>query len=134
MNAGPRLLITMGDVAGIGPEIIARAWPELCAFCRPVVVGDPPWMSRALELVRHKAGVRPVEKPDRFEANPELVPCVPGSKQKLDGVKPGQVSAEAGLAAYEFLCTAIDLTLAGEADAIVTCPLHKEGLRAARLP
>jgi len=49
-------------------------------------------------------------------------------------VKPGQVSGQAGLAAYEFLCTAIDLTVAGEADAIVTCPLHKEGLRAARLP
>jgi len=49
-------------------------------------------------------------------------------------VKPGRVSAEAGLAAYEFLCTAIDVTMAKEADAIVTCPLHKEGLRAARLP
>ena len=49
-------------------------------------------------------------------------------------MKPGKVSADAGMAAYEFLCTAIDLTMAGQADAIVTCPLHKEGLRTARLP
>jgi len=36
MNDTPRLLITMGDVAGIGPEIIARAWPALNEICRPV--------------------------------------------------------------------------------------------------
>src|SRR5439155_4385534 len=40
MSARPRLLLTMGDVAGIGPEVIARAWPALQGFCRPVVVGD----------------------------------------------------------------------------------------------
>jgi 4-hydroxythreonine-4-phosphate dehydrogenase len=44
------------------------------------------------------------------------------------------VSAAAGRAAYDFLCTAIDRTMAGEADGIVTAPLHKEGLRAAGLP
>ena len=134
MMLQPRLLITMGDVAGIGPEIIARAWAELCALCRPVVVGDSVWMSRALELVGGKARIRSIDQPGQMEASAESIPCLPGSKQKLDGVKPGRVSAEAGLAAYEFLCTAIDLTMAGEADAIVTCPLHKEGLRAARLP
>jgi len=124
----------MGDVAGIGAEIIVRAWPELCAICRPVVVGDSIWLSRAIELVGSKARVRPVDKPSQVEASAELVPCLPGSGQKLNGVKQGKVSAEAGLAAYEFLCTAIDATMAGEADGIVTCPLHKEGLRAARLP
>src|SRR5262249_30184182 len=44
---------------------------------------------------------------------------------------PGRVSAEAGRAAYDFLCKSIDLTVAGEADGIVTCPLHEEGLHAA---
>src|SRR5438105_13043471 len=51
MSARPRLLLTMGDVAGIGPEIIARAWPALQAFCRPVVLGDEAWLRRALALV-----------------------------------------------------------------------------------
>jgi 4-hydroxythreonine-4-phosphate dehydrogenase len=51
----------------------------------------------------------------------------------LTGVVPGQVCAEAGQAAYDFLCTAIDEALAGTADGIVTAPLHKEGLRAAGL-
>ena len=47
----PRLLITLGDVAGIGPEIVARAWPRLLDLCRPTVVGDPHWLRRALDLV-----------------------------------------------------------------------------------
>jgi 4-hydroxythreonine-4-phosphate dehydrogenase len=52
----------------------------------------------------------------------------------LSQVRPGQVSAAAGKAAYDFLCAAIDHTMAGAADGIITAPLHKEGLRAAGLP
>lgn len=36
----PRLLIALGDVAGIGPEIVLKAWPRLVEICRPIVVGD----------------------------------------------------------------------------------------------
>jgi 4-hydroxythreonine-4-phosphate dehydrogenase len=127
----PRLLITLGDVAGVGPEIIARAWPALVAMCRPVVVGDPRWVARGLELVRSPARPRLVDWPGEVEASAEVVPCVPGSDTDLAGVVPAQVSAAAGKAAYDFLCRAIALTLAGAADGIVTAPLHKEGLRLA---
>jgi 4-hydroxythreonine-4-phosphate dehydrogenase len=133
MNERPRLLITMGDVAGIGPEIIARAWPELNALCRPVVVGDVEWLSRALELVKSEAGVQEVFSFDAAKPGPRLIPCLKGSEQRLNDVQTGQVNAAAGRAAYDFLCLAITQTLAGAADGIVTAPLHKEGLRAAGL-
>jgi 4-hydroxythreonine-4-phosphate dehydrogenase len=129
----PRLLITLGDVAGIGPEIVARAWPELQALCRPVVVGDPVWVRRGLDLVGSPARVQPIRHPDEAEPRRDLVPCAKASDQDLDHVEPGRVSAAAGRAAYDFLCRAIDWTLAGAADGIVTAPLHKEGLRAAGL-
>ena len=58
MNSFPRILITMGDVAGIGPEIIAKAWPELTAICKPVVVGDAGWLRRAVVLAKGTATVR----------------------------------------------------------------------------
>jgi 4-hydroxythreonine-4-phosphate dehydrogenase len=132
MNA--RLLITMGDVAGIGPEIIARAWPELTTLCRPVVVGDPGWLQSALDLVGSTARVGAVQHPAQARPTADLVPCIPASQQALTGVRVGRVSAAAGKAAYDYLCRAIDLTLAGAADGIVTAPLHKEGLRAAGLP
>jgi 4-hydroxythreonine-4-phosphate dehydrogenase len=129
----PRLLITMGDVAGIGPEIIARAWPELTTLCRPVVVGDPKWMHWAIRLVGSSATVRVVQRPDEVEPTPDLIPCVQAGAQDLSGVKPGKVSAAAGHATFDFLCAAIDWTREGVADGIVTAPLHKEGLRAAGL-
>jgi 4-hydroxythreonine-4-phosphate dehydrogenase len=105
----PRILITLGDVAGIGPEIVARAWPKLMALCDPVVVGDARFL-------------------------PADLPCVNPSSVDLAGVRPGIVSAEAGRAAYDWLIHAIDECLAGRAAAVVTCPLHKEGLHKAGLP
>ncbi|HYT91549.1 MAG TPA: 4-hydroxythreonine-4-phosphate dehydrogenase PdxA [Gemmataceae bacterium] len=128
----PRLLLTMGDVAGIGPEVIARAWPALTEFCCPTVVGDPGWLQRALRLVRSSAEVRVVTEP-ATTASPTVVPCLPGGEWDLSHVEPGRVSAAAGRAAYDSLCVAIDLTMSGSADGIVTAPLHKEGLRAAGL-
>jgi 4-hydroxythreonine-4-phosphate dehydrogenase len=133
MTATPRLLITMGDVAGIGPEIIARAWPGLCEVCRPVVVGDAAWLRRALTLVRSSAKLRLVSRIAEAEPSADVVLCLHATKEPLNQVEPGRVSAAAGQAAFDFLCTAIDLTLAGQADGIVTAPLHKEGLRAAGL-
>lgn len=105
----PRLLITLGDVAGIGPEIVAKAWPALGEYCDPVVVGHPTWL-------------------------PEEIPVVNPSAAELSGVQVGRVSAEAGQAAYDWLVYAIDECRAGRADGIVTCPLHKEGLHAAGVP
>jgi 4-hydroxythreonine-4-phosphate dehydrogenase len=133
MSAQPRLLLTMGDVAGIGPEIIARAWPQLQAFCRPVVVGDPATLREAVRLSDVAAEVVRVGAVMEVEPTALRIPCLSGSKQDLREVRLGHVSAAAGRAAYDFLCTAIDLTLAGAADGIVTAPLHKEGLRAAGL-
>ncbi len=129
----PRLLITLGDVAGVGPEIVARAWPHLLPLCRPLIVGDPLWVRRGLEQIGSPARVRVVAHVAEAEPDAEVLPCLPGSEQDLRAVEPGRVGAAAGRAAYDFLCRAIDLTMAGDADGIVTAPLHKEGLHAAGL-
>src|SRR5437879_2563816 len=129
----PRLLFTLGDVAGIGPEIVARAWPELHSICRPVVVGDPHWVQRGLAIVGSSATVQTIDHPDEAVPNSLIIPCINATSQDLNQVEPGRVSPAAGQAAYDFLCKAIDLTLAGAADGIVTAPLHKEGLHAAGL-
>ena len=55
----PFLAFTMGDVAGIGPEIIARGWADLCKLCKPVVVGDAAVMQRALDLIGSKIRLQP---------------------------------------------------------------------------
>ena len=129
----PRLLLTMGDVAGIGPEIIARGWPELLQLSRPVVVGDAGWLQRGMDLARSNAQIQTVSRVDEARPAAERIPCLAGSSQDLSQVKSGHVTAEGGRAAYDFLCRAIDIALAKQADGIVTAPLHKEGLKAAGL-
>lgn len=126
----PRLLITMGDVAGVGPEIIARAWPDLLPLCRPVVVGDIEWMRRGLRQAGVTADIQPITHVADATSSANRIAVLQGSDQDLADVQAGEIGAAAGRAAYDFLCTAIDLTMQGEADGIVTCPLHKEGLHA----
>lgn len=130
----PRLYLTLGDVAGIGPEIICKAWmrSDLHAICRPIVVGDAARVRQTLGWLGLKAAVVDATGPDGWEvATPERIVChcVPG--QDLSEVPLGQIDARAGRAAYNCLVAAIGLTLRGRADAIVTAPLHKEALHAA---
>jgi 4-hydroxythreonine-4-phosphate dehydrogenase len=133
----PRVALTMGDVAGIGPEVIARGWsdPILHELCRPLVIGDPDVMRRAIELVGSPATVRHIDRPEEAAPSTEVIPCFdPGYRFRPDSllaVLPGRVDARAGQAAYEFLQEAIDQALSGQIDAITTLPLNKEALRLA---
>jgi 4-hydroxythreonine-4-phosphate dehydrogenase len=129
----PRLCVTMGDVAGVGPEIIAKAWPVMRTFCRPVIVGNADWMRRALKIVNATTTVREIDDIDEAAAVDDELLCLGGSDVDLGEVVSGSVNGAAGKAAFDFLCKAIDLTMAGRAAGIVTAPLHKEGLRRAGL-
>jgi 4-hydroxythreonine-4-phosphate dehydrogenase len=133
MRELPRLLITMGDVAGIGPEIVAKAWSELQEMCAPIVVGDVGMMRQAARFASPSATVVAIPHAAAFpaESATDRIPVLQATTQELGDVRPGRVSATAGRAAYDFLTTAIDLALQRQADGIVTLPLHKEGLHAA---
>lgn len=131
----PRLLFTMGDPAGIGPEIIVQAWrdPRLHDHARPVVVGDAAALRRAAPLYGYVGEI--VTLTDIHEADvftrPERLLCMPTSDADLGNLPIGIPSAVGGKAAYDYLCRAIELTTAGQADGIVTAPLHKAALRLA---
>jgi 4-hydroxythreonine-4-phosphate dehydrogenase len=128
----PLVALTMGDVAGVGPEIIARAWGEapLRELARPLVVGSPTVLERALVAVGSRARVVVVDRPEDARPAADTIPCLEGTTLELADVAPGRVDARAGRAAYDFLVTAIDLALAGRIEAITTLPLNKEALHA----
>ena len=128
------LLITMGDAAGIGPEIIAKAFrdsPGDMTNC--VVVGDVATLRRAAGLVAAPLAL-PVVLLDSLRAACAIPPhCIP-VLQKCELVTPistGLVSAQAGQAAADCIVWAARAVLAGEAAAMVTAPIHKEALAAA---
>jgi 4-hydroxythreonine-4-phosphate dehydrogenase len=124
--------LTMGDVAGVGPEILARAWGEspLRTLARPFVVGSCSVLERALRCVRGKAEVQEIARPEEAEPSARWIPCLEATEQDLADVEPGRIDARAGRAAYDFATAAADLALAGRIDAITTLPLNKEALRA----
>jgi 4-hydroxythreonine-4-phosphate dehydrogenase len=128
----PIVAVTMGDPAGIGPEIIMRslARADVYAACRPLVVGDAVRLRRAGALVGSKLTVEPVGNgiAPRFAL---------GTVDVIDlAVVPpdlpfGQASAGGGEAAYRFIERACRMAVEGEADAICTAPISKEALHAA---
>src|SRR5258708_16274293 len=92
----PTLLITLGDVAGVGPEIVARGWADLVTVCRPVVVGDADWLRRAVKLVGSAATVQAVADPEEVTPTADRIPCFPGSHQDLCVVLSRKVTAPPG--------------------------------------
>jgi 4-hydroxythreonine-4-phosphate dehydrogenase len=132
----PRIALTMGDVAGIGPEVIARACqdPGVQACCRPVVVGDPRILERALRLIRSAASVCSIDALNAT-GDAERVLCwntlAAETAAELAAVEPGSLDPRAGRAAYEWLVAAAKAALAQSIDAIVTAPLNKAALHLA---
>jgi 4-hydroxythreonine-4-phosphate dehydrogenase len=129
----PRLAITLGDVTGIGPEVLSRAWAtgELLAAATPLVVGRAAIIQSALDDLRLPITVQPITAPAHADPTPARLPVLDVETADLSTVRPATIDPRAGRAAYDFLVHAAQLALAGEVDALVTLPLHKEALRAA---
>ncbi len=129
----PLVALTMGDVAGIGPEVIARAWADepLRKLARPFVVGDSATLRKAIALIGTRATVQVISRPEEAEPSSTVIPCLDATDQDLSTIQPGRIDARAGRASSDFLIRAIDLALVGRIDAIVTLPLQKESLHAA---
>ncbi len=129
----PILGVTMGDPAGVGPEIIARALaePAVIASSRPVVIGSAAIMKEALGLVGSPLALHVVRgiADSRWEA--QTLECLDLGNVEAATLPRGEVSAAAGRAAYDYIERAIRLAQAGEIHGIVTAPVNKEALAAA---
>jgi 4-phospho-D-threonate 3-dehydrogenase / 4-phospho-D-erythronate 3-dehydrogenase len=129
----PTLALTMGDPAGVGPEIIVGAWTETVVheWCRPLVVGHPEILRRAVAL--WGTGLKVVEIGSPAEAVPTVdsIPCLPCGSTDMLSAHPGVLDARAGHAAYEAVVIAAKLAQSGMVDAIVTAPLQKEAMHRA---
>lgn len=129
----PVLGVTMGDPAGVGPEIIARAAaePAVRAACRPVVIGAAATMREALALVGSAQAVHAVSRVADCRWAEGTVEVLDLGNVDMATLPRGEVSAAAGRAAYEYIERSVALVQAGEIDAIVTAPVNKEALAAA---
>lgn len=127
----PVIGITMGDATGVGPEIIMKALSHRAVYeqCRPIVVGDAERLRDAGRRAGTALEVRTVTQPADAVFRPGIVDCIDLGLIPAD-LPYGQLSAVAGDAAYRYIARTVELTSAGEFDAICTAPLNKEALHA----
>ena len=128
----PVVAITMGDAAGVGPEVVVKALARQEVFerCRPLVVGDARRLRRAVEITGVDVVVTAVDGPEDGRYEPGTIDvvdldCIP------DDLPFGELSEAAGEGAYKFIAAAVELATSQRVGAICTAPLNKEALHAA---
>lgn len=129
----PVIAITMGDAAGIGPEIIVKALERKNLHRRsiPVVVGDAKTMEQAVGIAKSKLKIQAISDLDPFREKPECLQVLDLKNINLQRLKHGQIDPMPGKAAVEYIQKAVALALEGRVAAIVTAPIHKEAINKA---
>jgi 4-hydroxythreonine-4-phosphate dehydrogenase len=129
----PLLAITMGDPAGIGPEIAlkALAHADVFARCRPLVIGDRRILERAAGWLGQTPRFDVVAEPAQGTYQPGRVTLLDMENASPDQIPVGEETAAAGAAAVAYVFRACDLAMAGEAAAVVTAPLNKAAMHLA---
>jgi 4-hydroxythreonine-4-phosphate dehydrogenase len=127
----PVIAITMGDAAGVGPEIIMKmlVHSDVYERCRPVVIGDAKRLRQAGEITGSLLKVNSLADPREAAFEHGAVNCVDLGLIPED-LPWGRLSPVAGDAAFRYIERAVELALASEVDAICTAPLNKEALHA----
>jgi 4-hydroxythreonine-4-phosphate dehydrogenase len=129
----PLVAITMGDPAGIGPEIVlkALAHDDVYQRCRPLVIGDRRILERAAAWLGQTPAFEIVAAPADSDYESTRVVLLDVENAPPERVPVGEESATAGGAAVEYVFRACDLAMAGEVDAVVTAPLNKAAMNLA---
>lgn len=128
----PKIIITMGDPSGIGPEVIMKALghAEVYTMCAPVVVGDARRLEQAGAIVHSNLKVHSIDTIDKAKCEFGTVDCIDLKLLKADHPF-GVVLKQSGEAAYQYIKKASEIVMAHKADAICTAPLCKEALHEA---
>jgi 4-phospho-D-threonate 3-dehydrogenase / 4-phospho-D-erythronate 3-dehydrogenase len=129
----PLLALTMGDINGVGPEIVAKvlAMEELRRRARLLVIGDRASYEESRRFAPDAPGLYRVNRPEAADwGRLDRVPLMDGGLE-IPGRRPGRLEAEAGRCAAEWVKLATRLALEGSVDAVVTAPLNKEAMHLA---
>ena len=129
----PLLAITMGDAAGIGPEIIAKVLnlDEVYGVCRPLVVGDASAMAMGIEVAKLSLRLNRVGSPEEGLYQRGAIDIMSLDNVDVDSLVMGKAQAMAGGASVEFVFEAAKMAMRDEVDGIVTAPLNKEAMHMA---
>ena len=136
MSVKHNIVIPIGDIAGVGPEIVVKAlnYPEVYEWCNPVVVGERTALERALQVTGMSLNLQEITDTKSYEYKYGIIPFFNLKNVVASEVEFGKVQRKAGKAAFEFIEKAVELMKEGQADAIATTTINKEALKAAGIP
>lgn len=125
----------MGDAAGIGPEIILKALQnkKVYNYCRPIVIGDSAVLRQAAKFCHITTTIHRVNNPAEGKYQLGVIDVLDLASINYTKLHLGKVQAMCGKAAYEYIAKATKLALDNQVAAIVTAPINKESLRAAKI-
>lgn len=125
----PIVAVTLGDPAGVGPEICASCMmdKEIYAQVNPVIIGDEKALAKALQLKKCNFPINSIKHPSQGLYEYGTVDLVQtNSAVSNNEIEYGKLSIDAAKMAYSFISKAIELAKGGEVDVVTTCPINKE--------
>lgn len=133
MTDRPRVAITMGDAAGISPEITVKSLADPCAaeWCIPLVLGDARVLERAMEATGVRVPMQRITTPDDAQGRPGTIDVIDYANVDMSAHRWGEIVASNGEAAVRYTKDAGRMCLNGTIDAMVSAPLNKEAMHAA---
>jgi len=128
MTYRPFLAITMGDPAGIGPEVVAKTLIDESIYgkCIPFVIGNTEAMSAAFKLIGSNVSVKKITSIQNIEASSDKIDVLDEGNLDFSKIDYGQISAESGKASVDWILKAGELAASGQVQAISTAPINKE--------
>ncbi len=133
MNQLPKIAVTMGDPAGVGPEVCLAllANESLRSICRPLIFGTHDVLKACAEHLHKPLNTPVISLEQLVNEKFETAAIVDVQTIRLEDFEPTKVSAATGEASYQYIQRAIDAALAGHVDSVTTAPINKEAIHAA---
>ena len=132
----PIIAVPIGDPAGVGPEITAKALAseEVQACANVIVVGDGKIVRQAIEISKVPLTVKIISAVKEADFTPGVLNLIDLNNIDMSKFAFGKVSGMCGKAAYAYIAKCIELANAREVDAVATTPINKESLHAGEIP
>jgi 4-hydroxythreonine-4-phosphate dehydrogenase len=129
------IAVPIGDPAGVGPEIVAKAVASKAVFdvAKCVIVGDKTIMENAIQITGVNLTIKVIEDPSEGDYREGILNLIDLHNVDMSQFEFGKVSGMCGKAAYEYIAKSIELANARKVDAVATTPINKESLRAGNI-
>lgn len=130
------IAVPMGDPAGIGPEITVKSFTnkEVFEAANSVVIGDKKVIEKAIEITNTDISINVIDEVSQADFSNNVINLIDLDNVDMSTFEYGQVQAQCGKAAFEYIEYAIKLAMDKKVDALATTPINKESLKAAEVP